>query len=146
MIDFEFAGYRHALTDFASFFVPGSMWITVADPGERGVEDEYRRILSNSVPQASDDREYGLGIAGASLVSAFHRLHRFPYVDKRPEGHLSRVQLVSTLEAAAMVAYAHAAFPNLSGWAASIAAALRRRWSDADVDFGLHEAYTPRID
>ncbi len=74
------------------------------------------------------------------------RLHRFPYVDDRELGHLSRVQLVSTLESAAEAADSHKALPHLAGWARAVGASLRHRWPDADVDFGTYEPYTPRID
>ena len=146
LIDFEFAGYRHALTDVACLYVPGSMWITVSDPVTRGLEADYREVLSSVVPEAADDDLYGSGIAAACLAFAVERLHRFPYVDRRTPGHLSRVQMISTLESAADTATAHGSFPHLAGWARTVADLLRRRWRDADVDPRRYRSYTPRID
>ncbi len=43
LIDFEHACRRHGVLDAAALHVPGSMWMTVADPVPLGVEDTYQR-------------------------------------------------------------------------------------------------------
>jgi Ser/Thr protein kinase RdoA (MazF antagonist) len=48
IIDWEFAGYRHALTDVACLYVPGPGWITVSDPIASGLEAEYRHALTQA--------------------------------------------------------------------------------------------------
>lgn len=146
IIDFEFAGYRHALADAAAFYTPGTEWITIPDPGATGVEATYRGALAEGVPEAEDDKLYGRGVAVASLAFAVARLHRLRRLDGRPSGHRSRLQMVSTLESAAVAATAHRSLPRLAAWARDVAARLRARWPDADVDLSLLRPYRRRAD
>ncbi|WP_425248047.1 hypothetical protein [Streptomyces sp. NEAU-NA10] len=144
LIDFEFAGYTHALHDAVGLYVPGPAWMSVGDPVASGLADVHRTALAAGVPQAADDRRYGFGLAAACLAFALVRLERLPRLDARPPGDPSRPQLVATLEAAARTADAHRALPHLAGWAHRTAALLRRRWPDADLDPAALPPYTPR--
>ncbi len=144
LIDYEAASFRHALTTAALIHTPGPAWITVRSPLCADLEAAYRTALARGVPEAEDDRRFGLGMAAACLAYALDRLSRFGLVDGRPAGDASRVQLVATLEEAAAAARGHRAFPAASGWADRAAAWLRRRWPDADVDLGAYAPYTPR--
>jgi hypothetical protein len=54
--------------------------------------------------------------------------------------------MVSTLECAAGAATSHGSLTHLAGWARTVAAALRNRWPDADVDLDVYRPYTPRSD
>jgi len=144
LIDFEFAGYRHALIDAVLLYVPGPMWLTVGDPVADGLEDAYRRALTEGIPEAADQEMFGHGIAAACLAFAVERLSRFPRLDARARGDDSRAQMVSTLESAAGAAEHHRSFPVLAGWARAVAAALRERWPDADRDFRTLPPYTRR--
>ena len=144
LIDYEAAGFRHALTAAALIHTPGPAWIAVSGPHCAALESAYRTALSCGIPEAEDDRRFGLGMAAACLAYALDRLSRFALVDGRPAGDASRVQLVSTLESAALAARGHHASPAVSGWADRAAAWLRRRWPDADVDLGAYAPYTPR--
>ncbi|MEX1008778.1 MAG: hypothetical protein WD271_13155 [Acidimicrobiia bacterium] len=142
IIDWECGGYRHALIDAASFYVPGPMWMTVANPTASGADDAYRTALASSVGAATDDNVFAQGMAGACIVMAIERLQRLPKLDARPAGHESRAQMVSTLDAAARAAEQFRSFPHLAGWARATAVTLRRRWPDSDHDFP--DAYTTR--
>jgi hypothetical protein len=133
-IDFETAGYAHALIDAVCLHVPGPGWISVGDPGAAGLADQYRGALARGVPEAQDDRRYGFALAAACMSWALLRLDRFAVLDTRAPGDHSRVQLVETLESTARTAEAHRALPHLAGWARRTADALRRRWPDADLD------------
>lgn len=144
LIDFEFAGYRHALTSAACLHVPGPGWLTVGDPVASGAQDHYRRALARTVPQAADDRLFGDGLAAACMATAVERLHRLTTLDARPPGDPSRPQMISTLESAARAATAHRALPHLTTWSRRVATALRHRWKDADTDLTAHPPYTPR--
>ncbi|MFI1333997.1 hypothetical protein ACH4U7_28615 [Streptomyces sp. NPDC020845] len=135
LIDFEFAGYTHALTDAVCLHVPGPAWMSVGDPAATGLADRYRRALARGIPAAEDDRRYGFGLAAACASWALIRLQRFALVDTRPTGHRSRPQLIATIEAAARTARTHRALPHLTAWVQRIAALLRERWPDADQDF-----------
>ncbi len=126
LIDFEFAGYRHALSDAAVLHVPGSMWVTVADPVPTVNENEYRAAACRGLPAAEDDRSFGLGIAAGYLAFAIMRLSRLAQLESRPSGDKSRPQMVATLEAASAAAEGHRSLPHLSGWARRIAGTLRR--------------------
>jgi hypothetical protein len=46
LIDFEFAGYIHALTDAVCLYVPGPAWLTVGNPTTTGLADQYRHALA----------------------------------------------------------------------------------------------------
>jgi hypothetical protein len=148
LIDFEAAYYGHALLDGVCLHVPGPRWLSVGDPAASGLADRYRRALGRGIPEAQEDRLYGFALAAACLSWALLRLQRLPVLDARARGDHSRLQLIETLEATARTAEAHHTLPHLSGWLRSTAAALRRRWPDADVD--LTDAvrfppYTPRL-
>ncbi|MGW0703499.1 hypothetical protein ACWD0A_30185 [Streptomyces sp. NPDC002867] len=143
LIDFEAAGFRHALTSASNLHVPGPRWITVADPVALGVEDAYRTALGATVPQALDDRWFGFGMAAATLAHALQRLGRLPVLLRRAPDASHR-QMISTLETAARAAETHCALPGLAGWARRVADMLRRRWRHADADFTACPAFTPR--
>jgi len=142
IIDFEFAGYRHALIDAACLYMPGSMWMTVAHPAPSGADSLYRTALCAAVPQAEDDLIYGHGLAAACMARTMEKLLRLPKLDARPPGHHSRAQIISTIDSAVRVAEAQRALPHLTTWAHTLADTLRQRWPDADRDFP--EAYTTR--
>ena len=143
LIDFEAAGYTHALVDAVCLHVPGPAWMTVGDPVAAGLAGEYRRALARGVPEAEDDRRYGFGLAAARLSWALVRPQRFALLDARPPGDDSRLQLVETPEAAARTATAHRALPHLAGWGSRTAGLLRRRWPDADLDVTDADAFPP---
>jgi len=147
LIDFEAAGYGHALLDAVSLHVPGPRWISVGDPGAGGIAEQYRQALARGVPQAQDDRLYGFGLAAACTSWALLRLQRFSVLDERAPGDDSRLQLVETLESTARTAAAHHALPQVAGWLRRAAEALRRRWPDADLDLAdtvRFPPYSPR--
>jgi Phosphotransferase enzyme family len=114
LIDFEGAGYAHALIDAVCLHVPGPGWICVGDPGGTGLADQYRSVLARGVPEAQDDQRYGFALASACMQRALVRLHRFAVLDTRVPGDHSRLQLVETLESAARTAEAHRALPHLA--------------------------------
>lgn len=132
-IDFEFAGYRHALLDGACLHVPGPRWITMPDPVRSGYEELYRTALAAGIPEAEDDRLFGAGMAAAAVAVAMERAaERIAKVGRRGPGDPSRPQMISTLEAAARAAAHHRSLPHLAGWLRALAGELRRRWPDAD--------------
>ncbi|GII65374.1 hypothetical protein Skr01_54590 [Sphaerisporangium krabiense] len=152
LIDFEFAGFTHALHDAVCLHVPGPAWMRVSTMTARPagsaplpqVGEVYRRALAAGVPQAEDERLYGRALAAACMAFAFVRLWRLQVLDGRAAGDASRAQLVSTLEAAASTAQEHHALPQLAGLCQHLAEALRHRWPDADIDITALEPYTPR--
>lgn len=147
LIDFEAAGYRHALLDAVCLYVPGPRWISVGDPAVSGLAGQYRRALARGIPQAQEDRRYGFALAAACTSWALLRSRRIAVLDERPPGDASRLQLVGTLESAARTAEAGHALPQLAGWLWSAARTLRRRWPDADLDLtdaARFPPYSPR--
>lgn len=145
LIDYEAAGFRHALSAAVLIHMPGSAFMTVRAPLCVELERAYREALAVGVPQATDDRLFGAGMAGACLAFALDRLTRFALLDSRPAGHESRIQMISTLESAATAARGHRAFPRTAGWADRAAEWLRRRWPDADLDLDSYAPYSPRV-
>ncbi|MFH8517077.1 hypothetical protein ACH4CE_18655 [Streptomyces gelaticus] len=143
LIDFEFAGYTHALTDAVCLYVPGPAWLTVGDPTTTGLADQYRHALARGIPEANDDRRYGNGLAAACVSWALVRPQRFALLDTRSPGDHSRLQLIATLEAAARTAETYQALPHLTAWVRRLAIILRRRWPDADQDFADSTRFPP---
>ncbi|MEW9532506.1 hypothetical protein [Microbispora sp. NPDC049125] len=143
LIDFEFAGYTHALNDAVLLHVPGPAWLSVGDAIADGLADTYRQALARGVRQAEDDRQYGFALAAACVFFALVRLQRLPLLDTRAPGDDSRPQLVATLEATARTAEAHHTLPHLTGWARRVAGLLRRRWPDADLNLTDRAAFPP---
>ncbi|WP_228010625.1 aminoglycoside phosphotransferase family protein [Nonomuraea phyllanthi] len=148
LIDFEFAGFTHALHDAVCLHVPGPAWMTVsAAPGFAPLPDlagTYRHALAAGVPEAEDERRYGRALAAACVLFALGRLRRLPALETRPAGDDSRTQLVAILEAAAHTAGTHRALPHVAGLCRHLAEAVRRRWPDTDVDLTALAPYTPR--
>ncbi|MFF8717643.1 hypothetical protein ACF07T_40615 [Streptomyces sp. NPDC015184] len=143
LIDFEAAGFTHALADAVCLYVPGPGWLSVGDPMASGLADQHRHALARGIPQAEDDRLFGRGLSAACLSWAVIRLQRFPALDARVRGDNSRLQLVATLEAAARTALGCGSLPHLAGWVRRIAAMLRSRWPDADQDFTDQTRFPP---
>lgn len=147
LIDFEHACRRHALLDVAALHVPGSMWMTVADPMPLGVDDSYRRVAGERIPEVLDDNAYGSALSAACTLRALSKMQRFDKLDARPAGHHSRTQLVATIERTVMTLDHWGHLTPISWWLADVATALRLRWSDADVDFPddytLRESFDP---
>lgn len=143
LIDFEFAGYAHALTDAVCLYVPGPAWLTVGDPTTTGLADEYRRTLARGIPEAQDDRRYGYGLAAACVSWTLVRLHRFALLDTRAPGDHSRLQLIATLESTARTAENYRNLPRLTTWIRRLALVLRRRWPDVDQDLADSARFPP---
>lgn len=145
LIDFEFAGYQHALFDLSCLAMPHPMWLTMTDPVASGLEETYRRELAAAVPHVEDDRCFGLGLVASCMTRAIHRASGLEKMARRPAGDRSRVQMVAILERAAEASVAHGAvFPALRSWCLHAADALRRQWPDTDVDLAALPPYTPR--
>jgi hypothetical protein len=56
LIDFEGAGFRHALTAAAGFAVPGLLWLAVSGSEQVAA---FRRALTRTVAEAEDDQRFG---------------------------------------------------------------------------------------
>ncbi|MEV0149488.1 MULTISPECIES: hypothetical protein [unclassified Nonomuraea] len=141
LIDFEGAGFRHALTAAAGFTVPGSLWMAVC--GERQIA-AFRTALARGVPEAEDDRRFGFGLASAAVVWTAIRSNGLRKREAREPGDDSRIQLVAGLEAGARTADAYGVFPHFAAWCRSTAEVLRRCWPDTDVDTAVIAPYTWR--
>ncbi|MEU8509541.1 hypothetical protein AB0C40_33615 [Streptomyces brevispora] len=143
LIDFEAAGFTHAMADAVCLYVPCPAWLSVGDPVASGLADEHRRALARGIPQAEDDRLFGRGPAAACLSWALIRLQRVPVLDVRAQGDDSRLQLVATLEAATRTAAGCGPLPHLAGWVSRIATVLRSRRPDADQDLSDRTRFPP---
>ena len=133
IIDFEAAGFRHALLDAAALHVGHPRWIVFPDAGRSGLEAVHRAALSEGTPEATDDSLFGYGLSAAVLASAIRAgSRRLTKLDRRPPGDPSRPQMVTILEYAAATARRYRQFMQLAGWCASLGELLRQRWPDAD--------------
>lgn len=145
LIDFESAGFRHAICDLVNdLYIPGPMWLTAGDPLSNGVEEAYRDTLAQAVPEVTDDLWFGKAVSGAGFVFAAGRLRALARLDARPSGDNSRLNRIAALEAAADTAERHYCLPHLTAWARAAAENLRRRWPDADIDLKAIKDYTTR--
>lgn len=144
VIDYEFAGFRHCLSDLVDFSLPGPRFVTVPDPAASGFADVYRTAASVGIPTITDDARYGRGLAAAALTHTFTRLAGLERIDGRPRGDLSRLERLHGLERAADLAEAHGSFGHLVDWCRSLARLLRRRWPDTDVLTGDLPVFLPR--
>lgn len=144
LIDFEFAGYRHCITDLTDFYLPSPRWITVDDPVRLGVEDTYREIAGRAIPELLDDDRFDTDVVAACLTWARIRMNNFSRIDARPAGDPSRLQRLVTVETAAGLAESRQRFLALTDWLRSVAGWLRRRWPDVDVDVDRLGPYRAR--
>jgi hypothetical protein len=144
LLDFESAGFASVFVDVASLYIPGPMWLSVGDPGSDGRADAYRSALAPSIPEITDDRRFGAGVAGAGFVEALRRLVSLPKLDVREPGESGRVHRVATTEAAADTAARFGVLPHLTSWAREVGELLRRRWPDTDVDLTAVPPFTSR--
>jgi hypothetical protein len=145
LIDFESAGFRHAICDLVDdLYIPGPMWLSVGDPLSNGVEEMYRNTLARAVPEVTDDRWFGRAVSGAGFIFTAGRLRALARLDARPFGDDSRLNRIAALEAAADTAKRHHCLPHLTAWARAAAENLRHRWPDADIDLKTLGDYTTR--
>jgi hypothetical protein len=145
LIDFESAGFRHAISDLVNdLYIPGPMWLTVGDPLSNEVEEAYRNTLAEAVPEVTDDSLFGQTVSGAGFIFAAGRLRGMARLDARPSGDKSRLNRIAAVEAAADTAERHHCLPHLTAWARAAAENLRRRWPDADIDLKTLGNYTTR--
>lgn len=144
IIDFEFAGYRHCLSDLVEFYVPGPGWLTLADPRTNGVEAAYRDRLAATIPTVTEDARFDVGLVAACLSWAARRLSNFSTVDARPDGEPSQLQRLVSIEAAARLAEQRGVFPALAAWWRGCGRWLRNRWSRTDLDWESLPPYLPR--
>ncbi len=144
IIDYEFAGYRHCLTDLTDFYLPGPRWVTVVDAVASGFEDAYRSTLAPAVPEVADDNRFGPGLAAAGLSHTFGRLGNFPKIDARPAGNRSRLERMISIESAAALAESRSAFPALADWCRDLGRTLRQRWPETDVRTDRLPPFLPR--
>lgn len=143
VIDFEFAGYRHCLSDLAEFYLPGPRWVTVADARSTGFEEAYRTALSEAIPDVLDDVRFGNDLSAMALNHAFVRLANVTTIDARPPGDLSRLERRATIELAAALADSRDSFPALTCWCRRLGQTLRLRWPDVDTSHD-HPTFLPR--
>lgn len=144
IIDYEFAGYRHCLTDLTDFYLPGPRWVTVSDAVAFGFEDAYRSALGRVIPEVADDSRFGGDLAAAGLHHAFGRLGNLPKVDVRPAGDRSRLERRNTIESAADLAESRGVYPALVAWCRDLGRVLRRRWPDTDLRTDRLPIFLPR--
>jgi hypothetical protein len=144
LIDFEAAGFEHALSGAVWMHAPDPAWITAGQSMTAQLETAYRAALSLGVPEAQDDGLFGHALASNCLAWALTRLVRFQLLDSRPVGERSRLQMVATLELAAHSARRHRALPALAGWCERAGAWLRARWPDADLELSGRLPFEPR--
>lgn len=147
LIDFEHACRRHVLLDVAALHVPGSMWMTVADPVPLGIDDTYRRVAGERIAPVLDDSAYGFALSAACTLRTLSKLQRFDKLEARPPGHHSRRQLIATIDRAVSTLDHWDQLIALREWLAEVEVALRARWPDADVDvpndYTLREPFDP---
>ena len=147
LIDFEHAGRRHGLLDVAALYVPGSMWMTIADPVPLGLEETYRTAAGEAMPAMLDDASFRSGLASACALRTLEKLRRFDKLDVRPPGHHSRPQLVATVERTIATLTHCDELLALRDWFEAVGLGVRARWPDADVtfpdDFTLRQPFDP---
>ena len=146
LIDAEFAGYQHALTDLLSLYLPHPAWVTAMDPVGAGLEQRYRDAMAPVAPVFADDVAFGWELAAAAVAYATDRLSRFERCDDRPAGDPSRLQLLITAETAASLLRDRSAYPAIAAWLADVGGALRRRWPETDLDVAALPPWLPRLD
>ena len=116
----------------------------INDPLADQLEHDFRSALTGGIPQAAEDEPYEIGIAAGCVAMAFERCGNLPKMDARPAGDPSRTQRVLTLESAAKAAEQRGRWSALSDLLRDLAAALRKRWPDVDVDLDEVAPYSPR--
>jgi len=133
IIDFEAAGFRHALLDAAALYVGHPRWVIFPDPGRSGLETVYRTALAEGIPEAADERRFGYGLSCAVLAAAIQASsRRLIKLDRRSPGDPSRPQMITILEFAAATGVRLRCLTHLAGWCSAFGELLRNRWPDAD--------------
>jgi Phosphotransferase enzyme family len=140
LIDFEFAGFQHALLDGACLHIVHPRWIAFPDPAAAGLEATYRSALSEGITEAEDDRTWNRAMGAAVMARTLASLgRRIPRVGLRPPGDSSRAQMITIFEFAARAARQYRVLSALTSLCDELAETLRRRWPDARERLeGLH--------
>ena len=137
LIDFEFGGLGHALTDaaYARMLFP-SCWCANRLPDElvARMESSYRAELIKGCPEAQDDRAFEAALAsvcGAWLLSSLSRsLTRAMEADSTWGIATLRQRVLARLEAFIATAEAFDQLPALRGMAAQMLGILEKAWPD----------------
>lgn len=151
-LDFEHAGYHHALLDLTSLQLPFPAcpcWSLMPQSVATEAITAYRQTFAKRHPPVLDDDIYYPQLAANCMVWAIQRLIGLPkrdaFDEPHPVGFSRRGQLIATIEAAVGVARRAESFPELANWLAGLGEALEARWSDAPMNRPLFPAFAGRM-
>lgn len=141
LVDFEWAGPRHAAIDGAAFrlsFPQYGRWAVLPDDVAAAADRAYRTELAKGLPWAADEDVYGRAMATGCAAWAVVRLSRLGKIadeEQDPEvKRRRRSQIVHTVESSVSVAAGTGAYPALMTWFGSVTEEMRRRWPEANVE------------
>lgn len=136
LIDFEFGGFRHALTEgvYARMqFVTGDYVLSIPDPVSRQMEDGYRAELIKGCPEAANDQVFYQALTEACAYVTIAMWHwAFPHILTQDEAwgvSSYRQRLLKRLDILTQTAATVGHLEAVGATAHSIAKKLRARWS-----------------
>ena len=147
-LDFEHAGYHHALLDLTSLHLPFPAcpcWSRMPQSVATEAIRSYRQTFAKRHPPVIDDEIYYPQLAANCMAWAIQRLIGLPkrdaFDEPHPVGFSRRGQLIATIEAAVGVARRAESLPELAAWLAELGESLEARWSDAPMNRPLFPAF-----
>ena len=136
LIDFEAAGYRHALLDavYGRMAFP-TCWCCQRVPAGAvaAMEQVYRAELVQGCPEAADDKRFGRGLVDACAYWTIQLLRTWPkQLEADQEWGIStlRQRVLARLEIMSETATEFNHLPVLADVTAEMAQRLRLRWSE----------------
>lgn len=147
-LDFEEAGFRHALIDLTALHLPFPAcpcWSVLPDEVAAPAILAWRTAFSRYHSGVLDDDEYLPGVAAACLAWAILRMAPWTRLDtadeQQPVGFSKRAQRLATIDAAVRVARRSGSLPALTEWLAALSGALRERWADGPLTLTVCPAF-----
>lgn len=151
-LDFEHAGYHHALLDLTSLHLPFPAcpcWSRLPQKVAAEAIAAYRQTFAAHYPPVLEDDVYYPQLAATCMAWTIQRLTGLPkrdvFDEPHPVGFSRRGQLIVTIGAAVSVARYAESLPALANWLERLANALEERWSNAPMNRPFFPAFDGRL-
>lgn len=135
LIDWEHAGFRHALLDATALRFPFGAcpcWSRLPELVGTRAEAAYRAAFAPACPEVLDPVGYEQGLTVACAAWTIERLVRLPKLEQadvpHPMGFSRRGQVLDAIATTRQSARVSGSVPRLASWLGDLELALRRRW------------------
>jgi len=149
LIDFEVAGFRHALLDVAYFVLPFPncwCWRRLPDSVTAAMVGVYRSEVRSAMPSIAGEEDFDAALVQCCLAwLVFHLATRLPWIcdGNREHGLFNeRERLLAILRNFVELPATYVVAPGAHAWMVALASQLARRWPEETGPIQLYPAFT----